>query len=214
MARDLIVVGAGGFGRETLDVVEAVNAASDVPLWNALGVVDDGPAEVHLSRLHARGYQHLGGLEKIDAYPASAVVIAIGAPVVRARIAAALDAAAVDYATLVHPRAVVGSQVRLAPGVVVCSGAQISTNVEIGAHGHVNPGAIIGHDTILSEVVSVNPGAVISGEVQVGAFTLIGAGATVLQGVCIGEEVRVGASACVTKDIAAGMTVKGVPARG
>lgn len=213
MARDLIVVGAGGFGREALDVVEAINAAASAPEWKVLGVVDDGPAEVQLARLEARGYRHLGGLSEIGAHPGAAVVIAIGAPAVRARISTALDAGGAEYCTLVHPRAVIGSQVRLASGAVVCSGAQISTNVEIGVHGHINPGAIIGHDSVLAGCVSVNPGAIISGDVSIGTRTLVGAGAVILQGLTVGADVTVGASACVTRDIAFDVVVKGVPAR-
>ena len=38
--RDLVIVGAGGHGRETLDIVEAINA--DALTWNFLGFVDDG----------------------------------------------------------------------------------------------------------------------------------------------------------------------------
>lgn len=213
MARDLIVVGAGGFGRETLDVVEAINATASAPVWNVLGVVDDGPADVHVARLAARGYRHLGGSGEVAAHPDAVVIIAIGAPAVRARIAGVLGADGAEYATLVHPRAVIGSQVRLASGVVVCGGAQISTNVEIGAHGHVNPGAIIGHDSVLSDCVSVNPGAIVSGEVSIGRDVLVGAGAVILQGLRIGENVTVGASACVTRDVASDVVVKGVPAR-
>ncbi|MBY6060309.1 acetyltransferase [Microbacterium esteraromaticum] len=213
MTRDLIVVGAGGFGRETLDVVEAINTVEPVPEWNVLGVVDDGPAETHLSRLEARGYRHLGGIDQLEVHPGAAVVIAIGAPNVRARIASALEATGVVFATLVHPRAVVGSQVRLGVGTVVCGGAQISTNVVIRAHGHINPGAVIGHDTVLGTHVSVNPGAIVSGEVTIGRDTLVGAGAVILQRLRLGENVTVGASACVTRDVESGLVVKGVPAQ-
>ena len=37
----LVIVGAGGHGRETLDIVEAINEQTHV--WHFLGFVDDGP---------------------------------------------------------------------------------------------------------------------------------------------------------------------------
>ncbi len=37
----LVIVGAGGHGRETLDVVEAINEQNHV--WHFLGFIDDGP---------------------------------------------------------------------------------------------------------------------------------------------------------------------------
>ena len=52
MADDLVIVGAGGHGRETLDIVEAMNEDGSGD-WNFLGFVDDG--EVRADRLERRG---------------------------------------------------------------------------------------------------------------------------------------------------------------
>lgn len=214
MPEDIIVVGAGGFGRETLDVIEAINAAAAEPVWNIVGVVDDGPAEVQVERLKARGIALLGGLDALrEQADGCWYVIGIGSPAVRARIAAAVEAWGVRAATLVHPAAVVGTQTELSAGTVVCGGVQLSTNLRLGAHVHVNPAAIIGHDSVLEDFVSINPGAIISGEVRVRREALVGAGATVLQGLEVGERSLVGAAACVTKDVEAGVIARGVPAR-
>ncbi len=62
MAERIVVVGAGGFGRETLDVVEALIAAGE-PL-QLLGVVDSGPRQVDLGRLGERGIIYLGTEEE------------------------------------------------------------------------------------------------------------------------------------------------------
>lgn len=214
MADGIIVIGAGGFGRETLDVIAAINAANGEPLWDVIGVIDDAPAEIQVERLHDRGIRMLGDAEgNRKLLDGAHYVVGIGSPAVRARIAEKAEARGARPAVLVHPAAVVGTRVRISPGAVVCGGAQISTNVRLGRHAHVNPGAIIGHDSVLEDFVSVNPGAIVSGEVTVGARTLIGAGATVLQGLSIREGATVGASACVTKDVAAGSVMVGVPAR-
>ena len=60
MAEPLVVVGASGFGRETLDVAEAINAAAPLPVWDILGVVDDNPSQVNLLRLKERDVAHSG----------------------------------------------------------------------------------------------------------------------------------------------------------
>lgn len=211
---DIVVIGAGGFGRETLDVIEAINAASAEPVWRVVGVVDDAPADVQLERLAARGFANLGSLEDAaNELARSWSIIAIGAPLTREKIAARIDELGGRAATLVHPSAAVGSQLRAAPGTVICGGAQLSTNLHVGKHVHVNPGAIIGHDVTLEDFVSVNPGAVVSGEVHVGSGSLVGAGAVILQGLVVGEHATVGAAACVTREVAAHETVVGVPAR-
>ena len=214
MADGIVVIGAGGFGRETLDVIAAINAANGEALWDVIGVIDDTPADIQVGRLRDREIPLFGGIDdNRELLDGTHYVIGIGSPATRARIAEKVETWGARPAVLVHPAAVVGTRVRISPGAVVCGGAQISTNVHLGRHAHINPGAIIGHDSVLEDFVSVNPGAIVSGEVAVGARTLIGAGATVLQGLNVGAGATVGASACVTKDVAPSAVVVGVPAR-
>lgn len=214
MPKDVVVIGAGGFGRETLDVIESINAAASESLWNVVGVIDDGPSAEQLERLSVRGYDYLGALSDSRAVLATAqCAIGIGSPAVRSRIATLVAGLGGHAAVLVHPSAVIGSQVEIQSGSVVCAGVQLSTNTRIGRYVHLNPGAIIGHDTVLDDFVSVNPGAIVSGDVRVGTRTLVGAGSVILQGLTVGDDVIVGAAACVTKNVAAQAVVKGVPAR-
>jgi sugar O-acyltransferase (sialic acid O-acetyltransferase NeuD family) len=214
MITRLVVIGAGGFGRETLDVVEAVNEAADRPLFELVGVVDSAPSELNLRRLAERGIPLLGSVEQWLASGDEAhVTVAIGTPAVRERIVREVEAAGREFATLVHPAARLGSRPQVGRGAVICGGVQYSTNVAIGSHVHLNPNATIGHDTVIGDFVSINPGAIVSGDVTIGRRTLVGAGAVVLQGLVLGDDVVVGASACVVRDVAASITVKGVPAR-
>lgn len=214
MADGIIVIGAGGFGREALDVIEAINAGTRDSVWDVIGVVDDAPAEIHAERLRDREIHLLGGIDaNRELFDGSRYVVGIGAPSVRARIAEKVEAWGARPATLVHPAAVVGTRVVLGAGAVVCGGVQISTNVRLGRHAHVNPGAIIGHDSVFDDYVSVNPGAIISGEVSVSREVLVGAGACILQGLSIGIGATIGAAACVTKSVPENVTAKGIPAR-
>ncbi len=217
MSVESVLIGAGGFGREALDVIEARNAVecctSDQQI-SILGIVDDAPAQVHLERLAVRGYGHLGSVgDLLERYRPGHYVLGIGSPSVKLRIAQRLDDAGWRPLTVIHPQAVIGSIDEIGPGSIVCGGVQLSTNTRLGRHVHVNPNATIGHDACLGDYVSVNPGAIISGEVTVESEALIGAGATVLQGLRLGAGVTVGSMACVTKDLPAHVTVKGIPAR-
>lgn len=214
MTQSLVVVGAGGFGRETLDVVEALGETAGTPPFELLGVLDDAPRPENLARLEALGAAYLGTVSAwLATGETAAFVVAIGSPAVRATVAARLEEAGLAAATLVHPRAGLGRATTLAPGTVVCAGAQISTNVTLGRHVHVNPNATIGHDSTLADHVSINPGAIVSGDVVVEEGVLVGAGAVILQGLAVGAGSLVGAAACVVRDVPPGATVKGVPAR-
>ena len=214
MTSTVIVVGAGGFGRETLDVIEAHNAACPEEALEVLGVADDAPSELNLQRLTARGYAYLGSSRQaFESHPHTAAIVAIGSPRARKAVAGSLAKHGVDFASVCHPSAIIGSQFQSGTGYVICGGALISTNVQLGDHVHLNPGVIVGHDSRLGDHVSVNPGAVISGECTVGDQVLVGASSVILQGLAVGQAATVGAAACVTKDVSPDTVNVGVPSR-
>lgn len=207
----VVVIGASGFGRECLDVVQAMIAAGAG--LGVLGVVDDAPSQTNLTRLAERDIAYLGTLDDWLAETDRDIryVLGIGSPAVRRRIVERLDGEALQALTAVHPSATFGARTELAEGAVICAGAAVSTNVRFGRHVHINPHVTIGHDAVLDDFVSVNPAATISGEVEIGAETLVGAAATILQNLTVGERTVVGAGAVVTKNVPADVVVKGVP---
>lgn len=213
MSRDVVVVGAGGFGRETLDVVEAAIRAGVG--FRLLGVVDSNPSDANLGRLRDRNVPYLGSEDGWlnEGRTRVAYLVGVGSTAARERVVRRFDGAGLDPISVIHPAAVVGTRSAIGAGTVICAGVQMSTNVTTGRHVHVNPGAIVGHDATLEDYVSVNPAAVVSGEVSVGRGALIGAGAVILQGLRVGAGAIVGAAACVVHDVGAGAVVKGVPAR-
>ncbi|TWX34026.1 acetyltransferase [Frigoribacterium sp. ACAM 257] len=207
MTGAVVVVGAGGMGREAVDVARAAGR-------RVVGVVDDGPSEHDLVRLARLDVPFLGG---VDGWIASGSttpwVVGIGAPSVRRSIAARLAPLAPAAPALVHPAATLGSDVTLDVGTIVCAGARISTHVRIGRHVHLLANSATGHDVVIGDHVSINPGAVVSGAVTVGRDSLVGAGSTVLQQLRVGERCVVAAAACVVRDVADDLVVRGVPAR-
>ena len=212
MTRRIAVVGVGGMGREVLDVIEAIVALGGGVA--AAGVIDDAPSDLNLERLAARGYEYLGDSDTALAEGAfDEYVIGIGTPSVRRKVAERYGSAGAEAAVLVHPAASVGALVEMLPGVIVCAGARLTTNIVLERHVLLNNNTTVGHDTRLGAYTVANPGASISGDVSVGEGVLIGTSAAILQGLNIGIDATVGGSACVTKDVAAGMTVVGVPAR-
>lgn len=210
-AQRVVVIGASGFGREALDVLDAMIA--DGQQIEIIGVLDDAPSQVNLGRLADRGVSCLGTVDewlaKGDAD--ARFVLGIGSPGIRRRLVAKLAGAGLQPLTAVHPSASFGSRTQMMEGVVVCAGAVISTNVQIGRYAYVNPNATIGHDAVLHDYVSVNPNATVSGEVEIGEETLVGASATILQNLRVGERTVIGAGAVVTKDVPSDVVVKGVP---
>src|SRR5215213_65079 len=164
----LVVVGAGGFGRETHDVVEAINddlcATGSVRL-EMLGFVDDGHPNEEL--IDDRGVPFLGPIEKLTTMPSDVqYVIGIGDGSVRCRIDDWISGTGRTAATLIHPRALIGRhRVTIGDGSIICANAIVTTNVRLGRHVHLNLGVTVGHDCVLGNYVTVNPNVSISGSV-------------------------------------------------
>ena len=195
---DLYVAGAGGVGREALDVALAAGI-------QVAGFLDD-----------ARAGEQIRGVPVIR--PASApagagYLVGIASPDARRRLSALLDAAGLSAATLIHPRAVIAPETTWQPGLLVMANAHVSSSVTIGRHCQVHYNATVGHDTVLEDFVSVYPGANVSGSVLLEAGATVGSGAIVLQGRTVGRDAFVGAGAVVTRDVPAGAVVVGSPAR-
>ncbi|WP_220138318.1 PglD-related sugar-binding protein, partial [Nocardioides massiliensis] len=94
MPDPLVILGAGGFGRETADVVEAVNRAANEPRWSLLGVVDDSPSTENLKRLEGRGIPYLGTTEGVlSRADRPGYVVGVGNPRVRRMLADRMDEA-------------------------------------------------------------------------------------------------------------------------
>lgn len=217
--RRLVIVGAGGHGRETLDVVEAINAAATAQgatvSYEFVGfVADDADAEL----LGRRGASLLGSIDWLSSPEAEGVcyTIAIGPSDVRARVAADIDARstlAECAVALVHPLASVGSDVELGQGVILAAGARITTNVRVGEHTHLNVNAVVSHDCRLGAFVTCSPGVLVNGNCILEDGVFLGTGAIVTPGCRIGANAVIGAGAVVLGDVPPGVTAVGTPAR-
>lgn len=203
----LVIAGAGGFAREALDIVEAMNAVER--RWEFLGFLDDNKSEDPL--ITQRGTQILGSTDLLAELDCE-YVIAIAHPAHRERIDGLATGAGRRAATLIHPTATLGSVNAIAPGFIAAAGSRVTTNVTIGRHVHMNPAATVGHDAILGAYVTLYPGARISGNVTLEDAVTVGSGACVIQGLTVGRGTFIGAGAVATKAVPAGLVVVGIPA--
>ena len=207
--RALYLFGAGGHGREL-----AWLAREAYPEATVAFVVDD---DERFSREPVNGFP-VHAITELPSLPPGGFVAAVGDSALRRVAAASLAAAGLVAVSLVHPRAELTPNVRIAPGAVVCAGTVLTDNVEIGMHSHVNIGCTLSHDVRLGEFVTLSPGVHLAGNVVVEDGAFLGVGASVINGssgspLVIGAGAVVAAGAAVIRSVDASAVVGGVPAR-
>lgn len=209
--RDLIVVGSGGFSRETVELVAAINEIQ--PAWRVLGFVDDS-ASLHGAKID--GVPVLGPLEAVHDLPDAYVVVGTGSPkdyASRYRITGRLNVPPERYPRLVHPAAVVSRSVTLGPGTIVQACSVLTAAVTVGAHVIIGPHVVLAHDVVVEDFATFAAGARLAGGVQVGQGAYIGAGALVREHLTIGSWSLVGMGAGVMRDVPPLEVWAGTPAR-
>jgi sugar O-acyltransferase (sialic acid O-acetyltransferase NeuD family) len=211
--RELLIFGAGGFGRE-------VASWAGRAVWQERGfevvafVDDNAPAD------QLNGWPVLS-LEVAASRHAGACVLAtVGQTRLRERlIAKALEAGLVATAPVIHPNVEYDRHnVTIAEGVVICAGSILTVNISVEQHAQINLDCTVGHDAVVGAYSTLSPGVHISGNVTIEPFAFFGTGAVTVNGhpgdpLMIGSGSVVGAGAVVTKNVSAGATVTGVPAR-
>jgi len=206
--KDLVIIGAGGFGRETLALVEEINEAN--PTWNFLGFIDDNP-----DATTAEGSIILGGMDYLkNMNPKPYAVIPIANTATRKKLVEECEVLGIPFATLIHPEVKIkGKLCTIGEGSIICDDVILPINSHVGKHCIMNFGCCLGHDTVIDDFVSLMPFTAISGEVYVGKGCYFGVRSTVINQVKIVDNCTFGASATVVKDITVPGTYVGVPAK-
>jgi sugar O-acyltransferase (sialic acid O-acetyltransferase NeuD family) len=203
--KDLVIVGAGGFARETA-------AAATAAAWRVIGFVDDNP-ELHGTV--RSGHPILGGVDLATGMDA-AVVVCVGNPrnyTARRQIVERLGLPADRYATVVHPTASVGAGSEIGPGTVLLAGTVLTADVTVGAHVAVMPQAVLTHDDRVGDYATIASGVRLGGSAVLGTGAYVGAGALVREGVTVGAWSLIGMGSVVLTDVPSEETWVGNPAR-
>jgi sugar O-acyltransferase (sialic acid O-acetyltransferase NeuD family) len=207
----LLLIGAGAFARETLELVAAVNTLA--PTWTVVGLLDDDP-RTHGRKVH--DVTVLGPPAAVGDEPDALVVATVaspGDPLRRLSLVDRLGLPAERYATLVHPAAVVPASASIGPGSIVHATTVLTADVVLGAQVAVMPAVVLTHDDVVEDGVTFGAGARVAGGVRIGRGAYIGSGALIREDLTVGAGAVVGMGAVVTHSVPPGEVWAGVPAR-
>ncbi len=203
---DLIIIGAGGFGRE----VAWLATEARTP-FRVLGFLDD---RTEIAAADLGEYSLLGAVDCWTKYKDTQFAIAIGNPRVRVKIAKRMEAKGEPrFATLIHNSCMHGPECTFADGAIVCAGCILTTNIHVGRHSIVNIGTTVGHDVKIGDFVTIAPNVSISGCVNLADGVEIGTAAAIRQGLSVGKGGMLGMGSTLTKKIPDNHFYFGIPAK-
>lgn len=206
---NILIIGAGGFGREVEWLINRINNSNNNQ-WNLIGYVDDNVQKgTEITKLKVvYNTDELLKLEK-----KTNVVIAIGNAKVRKLIYNKIkENKNLSFPNLVDPSAIIG-EVDMGIGNIICAGTIATVNIKINNFNIINLDCTVGHDDVLADFITVYPSVNISGNTTINEVVEIGTGTQIIQGKNICSNVIIGAGAVVVKDIEEEGTYIGIPVK-
>lgn len=205
--RRILIVGAGGFGREV------AHWARDA--WPGHAGLLEGflSADADLLEGRACDLPILSDPARYDPRPGDGLLLAIGLPEVRRRVAEDLLNRGAQFVTLIHPTAIVCATAAIETGSILCPGAIVSDSARLGQCVLVNYHASLAHDSSAGDFAVLSPYAALAGGATIGDDVFLGLHASVGPGVTVGPRSRVAANSCALHGVPADSLIHGVPGR-
>jgi sugar O-acyltransferase (sialic acid O-acetyltransferase NeuD family) len=206
----LIIIGAKGFAKELLQVLDENGDLND-----SLCFYDD--ISPNLPDFLFGKYRIIRTPEELRIYFKNnqpKFILGIGDPLKRKNLSEKIIGLGGKLTSIISKTASIGNlDTQMEEGLSILQFSIIENCVTIGKGSLIHNHSMISHDSQVGEFCEISPGAKLLGDVQIGNYCQIGSNAVILPRIKIGNHVRVGAGAVVTKNLPDDLTVVGIPAR-
>jgi len=210
-ATKIVILGAGGPGRDLLEIIKEINYLNEDSVYECVGFLDNDPDKVGLI---INGIEVLGPVSVAsDLDEGVRFVNTIGGDSYHWKLPDIIGEADVDdsrFETVIHPDSYVAESANLGHGVVVYPGSIIHSNANIGHHVMVKD-ARISHDQNIGDYTRIEAGVSMVGSADVGECCYLGMNCTLRES--IEQNVIVGMGSVVIEEVKAGKVVAGNPAK-
>ena len=205
--RRILIIGAGGFGREVLHWATAA-WPSDAKRIAGFLSADSGRLNGHATPLAI-----IGDPETFELEPGDACLLAIGIPGVRRQVAESLLARGAEFLSLIHPTAIVAPTAEIGAGSILCPYAIVSDACRLGRFVIMNYHSSLGHDATAGDYAVLSPYATLGGGARIDCDAFLGLHASVGPGRHLGPRSKVAANSAALCDAPTDTLVYGVPGR-
>jgi len=206
MKKRLIIIGAGGLGREVFAHLHQNPGTT----WTLGGFIEDNAESL-------RGFDlPIGIVDSVQNYkprPNTLLLPAIGDPIIKLRICRELSTRGAVFSNFIHPTAVISYKVKLGVGIFIFPGAIVGPFSTIGDFVSIGGNATVGHDAAIGDGCTLCGHTEINGWTQLGEAVLMGSHATVLPKVKIGDGCVLGAGSTTISSVKPRTTMFGMAAK-
>jgi sugar O-acyltransferase (sialic acid O-acetyltransferase NeuD family) len=201
--RKVVIYGKGRHGRVVADMCRGSGRV-------IAGFIDDDPTGFSVDGLPVLGGRAL--LQDRGFLREHLFIVGVGDNALRQSLSETIVAAGGQLTTVVHPSAVIATNVGIGEGSVVVAGAVINVGSRLGRDVIVNTGATLDHDNYIEDGVHISPGCHLAGAVTCRRQAFVGTGASIIPDLTIGARAVVAAGATVISDVEPDTLVAGCPA--
>lgn len=206
--KDLIIVGAGGFGRELLQWVKDINEIENK--WNILGFLDDNPEAL---QGYACDHEVIGTIKEWRPTDNQEFAMAIANPDIKEIVSERIKSRGGKFVPIIHPSAKIGDFNELGEGLVMYPNSRITVNVKIGDFVTILGNTCIGHDAKIMNYCTLSGSCNITRSVVLNNKVFLACNVNVVPERKIGEGAYVCAGSTVMTNIRSGYKVIGCPAK-
>lgn len=205
--KDIIIVGAAGFGREVLQWIKDINKIT--PTWNIKGFLDDNE---HALDGYECDYHVIGSIKDWKPADNEVFALAVAFPSVKEKIVGILKSKGAEFATVIHPTSIVGEFCHLGEGIIITPRCKISPNVIVEDFATIL-GCGVGHDAYIGAYSTLCGYCAICGHAVIGKRVFVGTSAVVAPSKRVGDDAFLAMGSMVMSNVKAGKKVMGNPAR-
>lgn len=206
--KKLIIIGAGGFGREVYNMI---------PLCKGYGeefIIKGFINDITDALDKFEGYAPIiGTIKDYIPQPDDVFICAIGDIAGRKKCVKLIEERGGVFINLIHSTASCSRNTKIGTGCILGRNVVISCDCEIGNHTILQNESLVGHDTTIGDFCHFHPRVFVAGRVTIKNEVHIGPYALIHPDKKLADNVTVGAGSFVIRNIKSGYTVYGNPAK-
>jgi len=205
--KNLIIIGARGFGREIYNI--ATQCKEYQKEWIIKGFLDD---KLDSLDEFVNYPKIISSVEDYEVQKEDVFICALGDVKYKKKYVSLIMVKGGKFVNIIHPTSIISNNTKLGLGIIICPFTYISNEVIIGNFVTIQSPCAIGHDVKIGEYCQINALSFFGGFSKLEDGVTINPGSMILPKKVIGENSTIGINSSVIGNIKPNKTVYGNPA--